>query len=176
MGVWDVVDSVVKIAMGGAVSAVTTYWILRKHAPTEPEPMVLRRLDMLESIAEQVGRVNHIFLKYSTLLNEVMAAPERLTAAKKDELDSVVGELVAAFEGMAAAEAKLLLLGEKRLEMALKLYSSKIAQFRKQFFLGRPDANEQDFAACKREVGTAREQFYELLSQRYDSDLAHLGE
>lgn len=176
MGVWEIVDSVVKIAMGGAVSAVTTYWILRKHAPNVPEPLLVRRLDILESIAEQVGRVNHVFLKYSTLLNEVLSAPDRLTPAKKDELDSVVGELVSAFEGMAAAEAKLLLLGEKRLEMALKLYSNRIAQFRKQFFLGRPDVNEQDFTASKRDVSMAREQFYELLSQRYDSDLAHLGD
>lgn len=174
MGVWDIIDTAAKVATGGAISALTTYWILRRHAGTEPSPLATRRLDILESVAEQVGRVNHVFLKYATLLGELLPSPERMTQAKREELETVSAEMVTAFEGMSTSEAKLLLLGERNLEMALKVYSGRIAQFRRQFVVGRPDIGEADFSAAKRDVAAAREQFYDLLSQRYDSDLQSL--
>lgn len=175
MDIWGLLDSIVKIAMGGAVSAVTTYWILRRHTNILPDPRFTRRLDLLEQVSEQVGRVNHAFLKYATLIGEVLAAPERVTHAKKEELDSVTAELVSAFEGMSMSEARLMLLGERQLEVALRLYSARVAQFRMQFLPGRPDVQEADLAGARRDIAAAREQFYQLLSERYDKDLDKLG-
>jgi hypothetical protein len=70
-------------------------------------------------------------------------------------------------EQVAIAESKLLLLGEQKLEKALKLYTTKMAQFRKQIYPGRFNSIEEA-SGLKKEVSQMREQFYNVLSQRYD--------
>jgi len=64
------------------------------------------------------------------------------------------------------------MLGEKTMEKTLRLYGAKIALFRKQVYVGRQDISEQEIAELKTSVMTLREQFYDLLSRRYDKLLA----
>jgi len=77
-------------------------------------------------------------------------------------------ELVDEFKKLADAESKLLMLGEKTMEKTLRLYAAKIALFRKQVYIGRQDISEQEIAELKATILTLREQFYDLLSRRYD--------
>ncbi len=77
-------------------------------------------------------------------------------------------ELVAAFKKMADAESRLLMLGEKLMEKTLRLYSAKIAYFRKQVYVGRQDIGEKEIAAIRQEIAQLREQFYDILSKKYD--------
>jgi len=72
------------------------------------------------------------------------------------------------FKKLADAEAKLLMLGEKTMEKTLRLYGAKIALFRKQVYVGRQDISDQEIANIKSSILTLREQFYDLLSKRYD--------
>ena len=81
-------------------------------------------------------------------------------------------ELMEEFRKMAGAEDKLLMIGEKALEKTLKLYGAKIAQFRKQVYVGRQDISEQEIVQLKQEIGQLREQFYDILSHKYDRLLA----
>ena len=76
------------------------------------------------------------------------------------------------FEKLSDAEAKLLMLGEKSMERTLRLYAARIALFRKQVYIGRQDISEQEIADLKSGIMQLREQFYELLSKRYDKLLA----
>jgi hypothetical protein len=76
------------------------------------------------------------------------------------------------FESLSYSEAKLLMLGEKTMEKTLRLYGSKIALFRKQVYVGRQDISEQEIADLKSSIMVLREQFYDLLSRRYDKLLA----
>ena len=70
------------------------------------------------------------------------------------------------------AEAKLLMLGEKNLERSLRLYGARIALFRKQVYVGRQDITQEQIAALKQSILQVREQFYDMLSRKYDRLLA----
>ena len=129
-------------------------------------------LEILENVSANVGTVSHIFAKYSTLVLESIQFGEQWPVARKLELDVVNTELVTEFKKLAEAEAKLLMLGEKNLERSLRLYGARIALFRKQVYVGRQDITQEQIAALKQSILQVREQFYDMLSRKYDRLLA----
>ena len=129
-------------------------------------------MEILEDVSSNVGNVNHIFAKYSSLVIESTRFGHNWPEARKEELSKINAELVTEFKKMADAEAKLLMLGEKALEKTLRLYGARIAHFRKQVYVGRQDIAEKEIVALKQEIMKLREQFYDILSRKYDRLLA----
>jgi len=171
---WLLLDTSVKISFG-AILACTCFWLGKrwhfkknpqKHSPED------KKMGLLEQISSDVGHVNHSFAKYSSLVIESTKFGKRWPPARKQELERVNSELVAEFERLSAAEARLLMLGEKTMEKTLRLYASRIALFRKQVYVGRQDISEQEIADLKNSIMQLREQFYDILSRRYDKLLA----
>lgn len=166
-------DTSLKIGLGALIAAVTAWIVLRK---TNQQPVTSardnRRLQILEEVSTQVGTVTHIFAKYSSLVVESIQFGERWPQARRVELDTVNTELVAEFKKLAEAEAKLLMLGEKNLERSLRLYGAKIAVYRKQVYIGRKDISLEQITALKNTIVQVREQFYDMLSRKYDRLLA----
>lgn len=170
---WLLFDTVLKIALG-AFLAISCFWVGRiwrrgEAAGTTPQN---KRIVLLEQISSDVGHVNHSFAKYSALVIESTRFGKRWPPARKQELERVNAELVKEFERLAAAEARLLMLGEKTMEKTLRLYAARIALFRKQVYIGRQDISEQEIADLKSSIMQLREQFYDILSRRYDKLLA----
>lgn len=158
----------------GALIAVFSGWLLmRRHTQSQQLSPESRRLQILEMVSVNVGTVSHIFAKYSTLVQESIQFGEQWPVARKLELDVVNAELVAEFKKLAEAEAKLLMLGEKNLERSLRLYGSRIALFRKQVYVGRQDITQEQITALKQSILQVREQFYDMLSRKYDRLLAN---
>lgn len=169
---WPLLQSAVQITLGGGI-ALFTAWCLHRYRDKQEAPAKgERRLMMLEEISREVGYVNHCFARYSALVIESTRFGQTWPAARKDELERVNKDLVEEFRKLADAEAKLLMLGEKTMEKTLRLYAAKIALFRKQVYVGRQDISEQEIADLKASILTLREQFYDLLSRRYDRLLA----
>lgn len=169
---WPLIDTSFKVALGAAIAGLT-FWLSQNKLAQRKITPGNRRIDLLEAISSDVGNVNHIFAKYSSLVIESTRYGSRWPQARKEELIEVNSELVKEFHKMADAEAKLLMLGEKALEKTLRLYGAKIAQFRKQVYVGRQDISEQDIVKLKQEIFKLREQFYDILSRKYDRLLAH---
>jgi Ni,Fe-hydrogenase III large subunit len=171
---WLVLDTFLKIGMGITLT-FACFWLTklwREHnSPMNVKPLQ-RKINLLEEISSDVGHVNHSFAKYSSLVIESTRFGKRWPPLRKQELERVNSELVTEFERLAAAEAKLLMLGEKTMEKTLRLYGAKIAFFRKQVYVGRQDISEQEIADLKKSIMQLREQFYEILSRRYDKLLA----
>lgn len=171
---WAVFDTLFKISMG-MMLAMASLWLTKlwrdHNTPLRARPEQ-KKIFLLEEISSEVGRVNHCFAKYSSLVIESTRFGKRWPPARKQELDRINQELVRDFESLSAAEAKLLMLGEKTMEKTLRLYASKIAFFRKQVYVGRQDISEQEIADMKAGIMQLREQFYDLLSKRYDRLLA----
>jgi len=166
-------DTSLKIGLGALIAAVTAWVVLRKsnhHPATSARDN--RRLQILEEVSTQVGTVTHIFAKYSSLVVESIQFGERWPQTRRAELDAVNSELVAEFKKLAEAEAKLLMLGEKNLERSLRLYGAKIAVYRKQVYIGRKDISLEQITALKNTIVQVREQFYDMLSRKYDRLLA----
>lgn len=166
-----ILDTLIK-GVVGAMLAFTGIWMAKKWKDRQfSEPKTRpsqRKIDILEEISANVGRVNHSFAKYSALVIESTRFGTRWPPARKLELDRVNAQLVREFEKLADAEAKLLMLGEKTMEKTLRLYGAKIAYFRKQVYMGREDISEQEIADIKTSIMQLRERFYDILSNRYD--------
>ncbi len=163
---WSIIDTSIKVGLGALIAGLCL-WINQRRLPVTQERSE-RRIDILEAVSRDVGNVNHTFAKYSSLAIESTRFGNRWPQARKDELTKVNSELVEEFRKMADAESKLLMLGEKALEKTLRLYGAKIAQFRKQVYVGRQDISEQDIVHIKQEILQLREQFYDILSHKYD--------
>ena len=169
---WQLVDTSLKVGLGAIIVGFFSWLLLhRRHTP-DTYSRVNRRLMIFEDISKDIGNVNHIFAKYSALVIESTRYGLRWPQARKDELDRITVELVASFTKLADAEAKLLMLGEKTMEKVLRLYGAKIAHFRKQVYVGRPDISDEEIAQIKRDITKLREQFYNMLSRKYDRLLA----
>lgn len=167
-------DTGFKIFLGAGI-AIVCLWIARKVHYNNDEPKIdpkKHRISLLEEISAKVGHVNHSFARYSSLVIESTRFGKRWPVERKQELDRINMELVREFEKLSDAEAKLLMLGEKTMEKTLRLYAARIAVFRKQVYVGRQDISEQEIADLKKAIMQLREQFYELLSRRYDKLLA----
>ena len=167
---WLILDTTTKVALG-ALIVFTCIWMSRRWREGGlPDPFNPKqhKIDLLEAISSDVGHVNHSFAKYSALVIESTRFGKNWPVARKQELERINAELVTEFEKLAAAEARLLLLGEKAMEKTLRLYGAKIALFRKQVYVGRQDISEQEIADLKHAIMQLREQFYDLLSKRYD--------
>jgi hypothetical protein len=169
----QITDTSLKIGLGALIAAVTAWVVLRRAAPQQSNNLRdHRRLQILEDVSTQVGTVTHIFAKYSSLVVESIQFGERWPQARRVELENVNTELVAEFKKLAEAEAKLLMLGEKNLERSLRLYGAKIAVYRKQVYVGRKDISIEQITALKNAINQVREQFYDMLSRKYDRLLA----
>lgn len=162
-------DTSLKIGLGAVIAALVAWLILWRSAHLHSNsPRENRRLLILENVSAQVGAVTHIFAKYSSLVVESIQFGDRWPSARRQELDAVNTELVNEFRKLADAEAKLLMLGEKNLERSLRLYGAKIAVYRKQVYMCRKDISHEEINALKLGVTQVREQFYDMLSRKYD--------
>ncbi|WP_347331938.1 energy transducer TonB [Marinimicrobium locisalis] len=169
----ELLDTSLKVALGAMIAGLAGWWVMRRNAVVgSRSPKENRRLSHLEDVSAQVGRLTHTFAKYSSLAAESIQFGERWPKERKQELESISADLVNEFKGLAEAESKLLMLGEKNLERSLRLYGSQIALFRKQVYASRPDISLEQVAGLKQEVSRAREKFYDLLSRKYDRLLA----
>lgn len=170
---WPIFETTYQIGLGAGLAAACIWLANRSRSAVGPKSGPgNRRLVLLEDISNQVGRVNHSFAKYSALVIESIRFGSRWPVARRQELERVNAELIAEFEKLAHAESKLLMLGEKTMEKTLRLYGAKIALFRKQVYVGRQDISDQEIAELKSAIMQVREQFYDILSRRYDKLLA----
>lgn len=162
-------NSQITLMLIALILALATYLIL-KRLQQQPTTGLKeqRRLEILESVSTQVGTVTHIFSQYSTLAVESIQLGDRWPAARRQELEVINSDLVAEFKKLAEAEARLLMIGEKNLERSLRLYGAKIAIYRKQVFVGRKDITPEQITALKSSIHQIREQFYDMLSRKYD--------
>lgn len=163
----SILDLFIALLIGIALGGGALFLLLRSRLKEVNHPAQLRRVSLLEQVSEHVGKVAYVFNKYAALVIEIGPRRERMSARQHQELEELSSQLVEVYEQAAIAESKLLLLGEQRLEKALKLYTAKMAQFRKQIYPGRYQ-NTEHATALGREVSEMRDQFYAILSERFD--------
>lgn len=165
-------ETSLKMGFGALIAVFSGWFMLRRSANLSSVPRENRRLQILEEVSSQVGAVTHVFAKYSTLVVESIQLGDQWHINRKMELDAVNIELAAEFKKLADAEAKLLMIGEKNLERSLRMYAARVAQFRKNVYVGRTDLTNEQINALKQSIFQVREQFYDFLSRKYDRLLA----
>ena len=170
----DVIDSAVKIGLGAALSgigALTLAHINRKHETTKE--LSSRRRQLLEIIAEQVESFSHVVLRYWGLTTEWVrrtAKGEAMPADRRQLWEAVRSELSLAFRDLTSAEAKLLLLGEKRAQRLLRAYGDLVVDRRQRAYLGNHSLSEQQLQDDRLAILQAREALFDELSERYTGE------
>lgn len=166
----DIVSTVITILLGAIFGGLAVFLAVRGKFKQERQNHILRRGNLLEEVAEHIGKVSHVFSKHSSISKEVGPNPDRMTPKQEQELDELSHQLVNVYEEVSIAESKLLLLGEKRLQTALKRYTGTMAQYSKQYYPGRY-TEQEEASNAKKELIALRTQFYDILSERYDNTL-----
>ena len=167
----ELIETIAMLLLGAIFGGLSVFFSVREKLRQVSEHKSQRRTTLLEEVAEDLGKITHVYNKYASLINEIGPKAERMSLQQQKELEALSEDLVKVFEQVSVAESKLLLLGEKRLQKSMKLYTGKMAQFRKQFYPGRYQNAEQP-TVFKKELATARDQFYDTLSERYDQAMA----
>lgn len=167
---FDFIGTLITFGLGATFGALAVFYSMKDKLQRQQQAGSQRRIDLLEQVAQHVGKVSHVFGKYSSLVSEIGIKAERMSPKQEKELDDLSNQLVAVYEEVSIAESKLLLLGEQRLEKALSLYTGKMAQYRKQVYPGRYN-NVDEANRVRKEVAQMRDQFYDILSQRYDQKI-----
>ncbi|WP_101760434.1 hypothetical protein [Oceanicoccus sp. KOV_DT_Chl] len=162
-----IISTAITFLLGMALGGWAMFSNMKDKLQQQQQASSSRRIGILEQVAQHVGKVSHVYSKYSSLVSEIGPKTQHMSPKQEKELADLSTQLVNVYEEVAIAESKLLLLGEQKLQKALKLYTAKMAQFRKQVFPGRY-TNPEDASQIKQEVAQMREQFYDILSQRYD--------
>lgn len=166
--IWQLIDTSAKISIGAVIAAMFMLIIWQRRQQVRPVNNEQRRLDILEAISADVGNVSHCFAKYSALAVESIRFGKRWPGNRRQELEQISEQLATEFKKLSDAESKLLMLGEKTLERTLRLYGSKVAQFRREVYMGRKDITEEQIVSMKRDINLIKEQFYDFLSKKYD--------
>ncbi len=170
MNTTALIDTLLSLLLGAGLGGAGVFFFMKDKVTQLRQATLSRRIGILEQVAQHVGKVSHVFSKYSSLVSEIGPNPDRMSVKQEKELEELSNQLVTVYEEVSIAESKLLLLGEQRLEKALKIYTSKMAQYRKQIYPGRYRKAEEA-AQLRKEVSEMKEQFYTILSERYDQKL-----
>ena len=167
----SIIGTAINLIIGASFGAVVMFYSYQDKFKRYQQHSASKRINMLEQVAQHVGKVSHVFGKYSSLITEIGPQSDRMSVNQDRELNELSNELVSVYEEISIAESKLLLLGEKRLEKAMKIYTHKMAQYRRQIFPGRYN-NIDESKQLKKELSQLRDQFYDILSERYDCNNA----
>lgn len=162
-----ILNSAIMLLLGTTFGGIAVFITLRDKLKQQRQALSSRRITLIEQVAQHVGKVSHVFGKYASLVSDIGPKAERMSPRQEQELNDLSNQLVEIYEEVSIAESKLLLLGEQRLEKALKLYTNKMAHFRKQIYPGRYSSPEEA-AKARKDVSQMKEQFYDILSERYD--------
>lgn len=168
----ELIDTGVKLATGFACSALFFVWYYRKRDMFDKRSRIDldHRRQLLQQVGDKVGRVHHVYQQYLSLVIEYSRMGAHWPESRRKDLKRMTEELVEVFKELNSAEATLLLLGEKKLEKALRVYGARIVALRRQVNSGKMELSGEDLNHIednKREIHTLRSAFYDTLSDRF---------
>ncbi|MFC3852528.1 hypothetical protein ACFOSD_00470 [Salinispirillum marinum] len=153
----------------GLIALIAVKLARRRESGPESGSVQTRRA-LLESVAQNVSEVHHVYQQFLAMALEFSRHGNSWPNQRKEELRRITDELVNAFRHLTEAEATLLLLGEKKLERALRIYGSKIVHLRRQIYADKATFSGEDIQGLdhlRKEIAELRETFYDALSQRF---------
>jgi hypothetical protein len=167
----DVVDTAVKIGLGALISGLATYAVtVRGHRGELEKERLRRRRELLEAVATDVQSFSHALFKYWALVVElvrVRASGTDLEPERDEVFSQVREELFHAFGNLTSAEARLLLLGEKKPQKLLRELGEAARGFRGKAHRDNWDLNEDYLKEQRELLLKAREAFFDDLSTAY---------
>lgn len=154
----------------GFAIVVALFWARSRQQTVHGGTPEQTRRALLENVAQNVSEVHHVYQQFLTLAMDYARHGADWPTARKEELRRVTDDLVAVFRHLTEAEATLLLLGEKKLERALRVYGAKIVHLRRQVYADRRTFSGEDMQGLdqlRQDIAEWRETFFDALSNRF---------
>ncbi|EAX2647736.1 hypothetical protein I8L27_003544 [Salmonella enterica] len=173
MTTWvEVVDTAVKIGLGGIITLTGTFIISRMNHKHEFNKDKSRRYyDCLEVVSEQIEDMTHVSLRYWALVIEWVRNNEQyglgLTEKRQEELNKTKSDLFDQFKNLTVAESKLLLLGLTESSLFLRDYGDYLKEMRRNYYDGKPNIKESDMEEVRTTLLRKREDLFKSLSSDY---------
>lgn len=172
MTTWiEVVDTAVKIGLGAIITGFAAYIHAKQSRQADSiKEYESRHRSLLEEVASQVEKVNHIYLKYWALKVEYIrlrTSGQEQSEKRIKDTEQVSEELFSAFGELTNAESKLLLVNEANGYERLRELGEKIVKFRRMNLAARPEVDEDEMIKLRDEIREKRNELYEILSSSY---------
>jgi len=171
----EVMDTAVKIGLGGVITLLGTYAVTKlNHNHEHSKEIKKRHYDTLESVGGNIEEVTHISLRYWALIIEWVRNHHQgmeLTDKRQAELDKTKIDLFDQFKSLTVAESKLLLLGLKEPSALLRDYGEFLVEMRRSYYDGNSSLTEENMNCVRNELLKKRQLLFNSLSNAYKKDL-----
>ena len=131
----EVIDSAVKIGLGAIIAGASALMLSRsQHYRDLKKAKVDREFEILKDVAEQTERFTQASLRYWSLasdLHRLKRGGKSLSDRKEKDLADSKAALYDIYHELTSSEAKLLLLGKRDAQTALRTYGEMVSAFRR---------------------------------------------
>lgn len=167
----EVIDTAVKIGLGGAITIIGTFLVTRlNHKHEYRKEKSKRYFDLLEQTSSLIEETTHVSLRYWALVNEWVYHGE-LSPHREDELERTKANLFNEFKSLTVAESKLLLLGLIKPATILREYGVHLSKMRSYYFVGKKGLTKDNMAEIRTTLLSKREELFKELSNAYQNGL-----
>jgi hypothetical protein len=163
----EVIDTAIKIGLGGLLTIAGTFFVTRlNHNHEYKKEKTKRFFDALEQTSALIEEVTHVSLRYWVLVNE-WVYNGKLTSDREDELEKTKVSLFNEFKSLTIAESKLLLFGLGKQATLLREYGTHLGKMRSNYFVGKKGLTKNDMAEVRIILLAKREELFKELSNAY---------
>ena len=171
----EVLDTAVKIGLGGLITLVGTYAVAKlNHKHEHSKESRKRFYDALELVGTNIEEITHVSLRYWALVIEWVRNNKQdmgLTEKRQHQLEETKTDLFDQFKNLTVAESKLLLLGLTEESKLLREYGDILKELRRKYYDGNKSLSEEEMERVREQMLSKRESLFKSLSGAYAKGL-----
>ncbi|ATI48417.1 TPA: hypothetical protein I7203_21585 [Vibrio vulnificus] len=168
----EILDTAVKIGLGALISGATTWKITQlQHKNDDEKQRRARKLESLESVAEQVEVFSHHSMVYWARIVDFTRRKSSGSKLSEDflkELNEARTNLYRSYKNLNSAESKLLLLGLSDSQQSLRAFGEAVSSFYAEVYVGEHGKPLEEVKLWREDILDNRRIFFEDLSSAYE--------
>ncbi|EPM6352512.1 hypothetical protein CGG83_10785 [Vibrio parahaemolyticus] len=167
----EILDTAVKIGLGALISGVTTWKITQlQHKNDDEKQRRIRKLESLESVAEQVEVFSHDSMVYWARIVDYTRRKNSGSKLSDDflkELNEARTNLDSSYKNLNSAESKLLLLGLSDSQQSLRTFGEAVSSFYAEVYIGDHGKSLDEVKLWREDILENRKIFFKKLNLAY---------
>lgn len=171
MTLLEVVDSAIKIGLGALIAGLSTLVLSKsQHRRDLERARVDREFEILKDVAEQTERFTQSALKYWALAADAHRFRRQgkpLSDKKASNLSSSGEIIFGIFHELTSSESKLLLLGKRDAQSALRTYGDMVIAFRRSAISDMETMSDTEIDTWREKILRARSSLLDELHTCY---------
>ncbi|WP_312704138.1 hypothetical protein [Stenotrophomonas lactitubi] len=171
MTLLEVLDSAVKIGLGALIAGVSALLLSRsQHRRELDRARIDREFQLLKDVAEQTERFTQASLRHWALSTDAHRArrlKKPMTERKVLNLAESNDTLFNIFHELTSSEAKLLLLGNRDAQQALRVYGEMVIAFRRSAMSDSETMSDAEIDTWRANILKTRERLLDELHRCY---------